>query len=66
MSAPETLFTDITDAQLLAMIRSNLAVQARNAFKGFNAEFAFESNCALLAEASRRGIINFSIKEPTK
>lgn len=63
LSEPPTevtaLLAVIPDADLLAGIKRNLAVQRRNAFKGFVSEFAFEANCALFSEARRRNLVNY-------
>lgn len=50
----------MTDAELVALIKENLKLQIAYNFKGNFAKVAYEANCVLFEEATRRGIVDYS------
>lgn len=51
---------EMTDEELVAMIKENLKLQIAYSFKGNFAKVAYEANCVLFEEARRRGIVDYS------
>lgn len=55
-----TALLEMSNAELVQLIKENLELQIGYHFKGNFAKAAFEANCVLFEEAKRRGIVDYS------